>query len=150
MQCLFVSHSREPILQLLELLDIACYSAGLPQCSQLFKRFLNLCDRLKSLHHGVSKLSPCAKDWLVTLRYTLEDRIHPGAAAPSTLMATTSSQFGRGVDCINCIYRSIWVSQTRAPGCLLPEYHAMGLLTSSDQPQQFGVQNPLRWSLAFP
>ena len=33
MEGLLISHSRKPILQLLEFLDVACDSAGLPQCS---------------------------------------------------------------------------------------------------------------------
>ena len=79
MKSLLIYHSRKPILQLLELLDVACDSAGLPQCSELLARFFNFSDRLKPLHYCISKLSPCAKDWPVAFGYFLKNRIHPGA-----------------------------------------------------------------------
>ena len=62
MECLLISHPREPILQLLEFLDVACDSAGVPQCSQLLMHFFNLSDRFELLHHGISKLGPRVKD----------------------------------------------------------------------------------------
>ena len=79
LESLLISHFRKPILQLLELLDVACELAGLPQCSQLLLCFFDLYDRLEPLHHRIPELRPHAKDWLAALRYVLKDRIHPGA-----------------------------------------------------------------------
>ena len=44
MESLLISHSRKPILQLLEFLDIAYDSAGLSQCSELLARLFYLSD----------------------------------------------------------------------------------------------------------